>query len=138
MIAHNWSKLAGWRTIPGPAATSQQAHHHHHLRCSSANAATGGTTTLMHNSCLAPANLQHEQSGAPRHHRHQVGAQPPHSITFPLWVQQGAWLPCKSTPGWEGDFLQTCEFGRAAVLRPMAARLCSPAPALGNVLVMAN
>ena len=43
-----------------------------------------------------------------------------------------------STPGWQGDFLQTCEFGRAAILRPMAARPCSLAPALGNVLVMPN
>ena len=56
-----------------------------------------------------------------------------------LWgSERGAWRPLKSSPGWQGDFLQTCEFGEfgAATLRPMAARPCSPAPALGNVLVM--
>ena len=134
MIAHNWRWLAGWRTIPGlpcshqpagppppPLQQQRQCRHwrHHH-------------PDAQQLPCCA--NLQHQQSGAAP--THQVATRPRRNLSS-VGPRGGVAAP-NSTPGWQGDFLQTCEFGRAAILRPMAARPCSLAPALGNVLVMPN
>ena len=131
MIAHNWRWLAGWRTIPGlpcshqpagppppPLQQQRQCRHwrHHHPDAQQ----------------LPCANLQHQQ---------QSGAATPPALPqpSPFICRWGRGRGCPSQPPacQRERFLQTCEIG-AALLRPMAARPCSPAPALGNVLVMPN
>ena len=141
MIAHNWL-ASRWRTIPGlpcPARPSMpcQAHHHllrsHQPGCTkTANAAAGGTTTMLHNSCLAPpctstSSLVHFTTTKP-------ATSPPNSST--CRPERGRGNPPAQPPGREGRLSANMRIWRRAILRPMAARPCSPAPGLGNVLVM--
>ena len=141
MIAHNWL-ASRWRTIPGlpcPARPSMpcQAHHHllrsHQPGCTkTANAAGGGTTTMLHNSCLAPpctstTSLVHFTTTKP-------ATSPPNSST--CRPERGRGNPPAQPPGREGRLSANMRIWRRAILRPMAARPCSPAPGLGNVLVM--
>ena len=141
MIAHNWL-ASRWRTIPGlpcPARPSMpcQAHHHllrsHQPGCTkTANAAAGGTTTMLHNSCLAPpctstSSLVHFTTTKP--------ATSPQ--TLPSANRKGGVATPQHSPlEGRGRLSANMRIWRRAILRPMAARPCSPAPGLGNVLVM--
>ena len=142
MIAHNWL-ASRWRTIPGlpcPARPSMpcQAHHHllrsHQPGCTkTANAAAGGTTTMLHNSCLAPPCTSTSTVWCTS----PPPSLPPPPQTLPPAARKGGVAPPQhSPPGREGRLSANMRIWRRAILRPMAARPWSPAPGLGNVLVM--
>ena len=131
MIAHNWRWQAGWL-----------AHYSRPALLPPARPTTSAAGPLQQRQCrhwrhhhpdaqqLPCANLQHQQ---------QSGAATPPALPqpSPFICRWGRGRGCPSQPPacQRERFLQTCEIG-AALLRPMAARPCSPAPALGNVLVM--
>ena len=126
MIAHNWLELAGalFQACPLPVTTRPTSAALHHRQCRHWRHHHPDAQQLP---C---ANLQHQQ---------QSGAATPPALPqpSPFICRWGRGRGCPSQPPacQRERFLQTCEIG-AALLRPMAARPCSPAPALGNVLVM--
>ena len=124
MIAHNWMAGALFQAChascqpgPPPPQHQRQCRHWRHHQPDAQQ--------------LPCANLQHQQSGATPPKLPQPGR----NLTS-VGPRGGAWRPLKSTPGWQGGLSANMRIWRCATLRPMAARPCSPAPALGNVLVM--